>query len=56
MLFLILVLIVGTSIGLGVGLKKKAPKLHIIMCLLISFLAVLMIFTGIAVALGKLGP
>jgi len=29
----------------------KTPKLHLIMCLLISFLVVLMLFTGIAVAL-----
>jgi hypothetical protein len=52
----ILVLLTSASIGLGFALRKQAPKLHIIMCLLISFLVVLMFFTGIAVALGKLGP
>jgi hypothetical protein len=41
---------------LGFALKKKVPKLHIIMCLLISFLVVLLLFVGIAKAFGKFGP
>jgi hypothetical protein len=54
MALVILTILTGISIGLGFALKKKAPKLDIIMCLLISLLVVLMLFIGIATALGKL--
>jgi hypothetical protein len=55
MAFVILAVLAGISIALGFALKKKVPKLHIVMCLLISFLVVLMLFIGMAKAFGILG-
>jgi hypothetical protein len=55
MAFLILAILTGISIGLGFALKKKVPKLDMIMCLLISILVVLLFFCVIAIAFGKLG-
>jgi len=39
----------------GFALVKFAPKLHLIMSLLISFTITLLVFAALAVALGELG-
>jgi hypothetical protein len=43
MVFILLGVLIALSVGLGFALKRKVPKLHIIMCLLISFAIVLII-------------
>jgi hypothetical protein len=56
MTYLVLIILIAASIGLGFALRKKAPTLHLAMCVLISFLAMLILFVGVAKALGMLGP
>jgi len=52
--FIIFAILIGASLGFGFALKKAAPKLHIIMCVLIVFLTLLMLYIVIAVAHGNL--
>lgn len=53
MVFIILGTLIAISFGLGFALKRKAPSLHFIMCVLISFTLVLMITAAIV---GKFEP
>ena len=56
MTYLVLILLAAISFGLGLAVRTKLPKLHLAMCVLISFLAMLVLFVGVAKVLGMLGP
>ena len=52
MVFILLIAVIAISIALGFALKRKVPKLHIIMCLLISFAITLTIAAAMLRAFG----
>jgi len=52
----IITVLIGLSVGLGVALKKRVTGLHIVMCVLISFLFLLILFVVIAETIGMVRP
>lgn len=53
MVFIISSLLIAISFGLGFVLKRKAPNLHFLMCVLISFAIALMVAAAVV---GKFEP
>ena len=53
MAFIVLSGLAAISIGLGFGLKRIVPNLHVIMCMLIVFTMALMITSAVILGLGR---